>query len=100
MPVGEFFEPTGAPEPSLPMCVIDTSRRSRVNEVRSAEEKKITSGHSNLVPRVSHLTAWTKMRDPGNEVVVTGACNLISMREISSEIELGHRLDTPMSAGN
>ena len=33
------------------------------------------------------------MRDPGNEVVVTGACNLISMREISSEIELGHRLD-------
>ena len=32
--------------------------------------------------------------------LVTGVRNLISMREISSAFELGHRLDTPMSAGN
>ena len=32
--------------------------------------------------------------------LVTGVHNLISMLEISSEFELSHRLDTPMSAGN
>ena len=32
--------------------------------------------------------------------LVTGVCHLVSMLEISSEFELGRRLDTPMSAGN
>ena len=32
--------------------------------------------------------------------LVTGVRNLISMLQISSAFELGHRLDTPMSAGN
>ena len=54
--------------------LIDISRRSCVNEAQSAEEKKITSGHRSTQ---SHFHA-----------------------RISSEIELGHRLDTPMSAGN
>ena len=51
--------------------LIDISRRSCVNEAQSAEEKKITSGHRSTQ---SHFHA-----------------------SISSEIELGHRLDTPMS---
>ena len=51
--------------------LIDISRRSCVNEAQSAEEKKITSGHRSTQ---SHFHA-----------------------RISSEIELGHRLDTPMS---
>ena len=54
--------------------LIDISRRSRVNESQSAEEKKITSGHRSTQP---HFHARS-----------------------SSEIELDHRLDTPMSAGN
>ena len=32
--------------------------------------------------------------------LVTGVRHLVSMLEISSEFELGRRLDTPMSAGN
>ena len=54
--------------------LIDISRRSRVNEAQSAEEKNITSGHRSTQPHFH--------RDP------------------SSEIELGHRSDTPMSTGN
>ena len=46
--------------------LIDISRRSRVNESQSAEEKKITSGHRSTQP---HFHARS-----------------------SSEIELGHRL--------
>ena len=50
--------------------LIDISWRSRVNEAQSAEEKKIASGHRSTQ---SHFHARS-----------------------SSEIELGHRLDTPM----
>ena len=56
--------------------LIDISRQSCVKEAQSAE------------PRKKKLP------------LVTGAHNVIFMREISSEIELGHRLDTPMSTGN
>ena len=44
--------------------------------------------------------ALTRRKAPRRkkQPLVTGARNLISMREISSEIELGHRLDTPMSS--
>ena len=40
--------------------LIDTSRRSRVNEARSAEEKKITSGHRSTQP---HFHARNQFRN-------------------------------------
>ena len=40
--------------------LIDTSRRSRVSEVRSAEEKKITSGHRSTQP---HFHARNQFRN-------------------------------------
>ena len=48
----------------------DLELRTRLVRVISNNKKKLKINRTiNLVPRVSHLTAGDKMRDPGNEVV-------------------------------
>ena len=60
--------------------LIDISRRSRVNEVQSAEEKKITSGHRSTQPHFHARSGSNISPIPRSEVVRCRCATLADCR--------------------